>query len=98
MVIKKEHDKFYATVCYAVDEGCIDMVDNGEAIGIDMNVGRFATSEGEIKRLPDFGKLEAKRRRYQHRMARQRQGSYKQGIKPSNRYRKTHQRASKISR
>ncbi len=98
VVIKREEDKFYATVCYEVSEGLIQVTDNGQALGIDMNVGQFATSEGEIKHLPDVKTLEAKRNRYQRRMARQQRPIHKQGIKPSNRYLKTRKRAKKAAR
>ena len=36
VVIKREEDKFYATVCYEVSEELIAVTDNGKAIGIDM--------------------------------------------------------------
>ena len=97
VVVKKESDKFYAIVCYAVDEKDLRKVDNGKVIGIDMNVGQFATSEGQLRRMPQIDKLQAKLRRYQRMMARRRKPNHKQGIKPSNRYLKAQQRANKTS-
>ncbi|MXZ81523.1 MAG: transposase, partial [Gammaproteobacteria bacterium] len=47
---------------------------------------------------PDMARLEARKRRYQRRMARQQKPSRKQGIKPSNRYLKTRKRVQKVSR
>ena len=97
VVVKKERGKFYAIVCYAVDEAQLPRVDNSKVIGIDMNVGQFATSEGQIRRIPDIEKLQAKLRRYQRMMARRRKPNHNQGIKPSNRYLKAQRRAKKTS-
>ena len=57
-------------MCYKVAEDRIAKVENGKLIGIDMNVGQFATSEGEIRRMPKLDRLEARHRRYQRMMAR----------------------------
>ena len=97
VVVKKENDKFYAIVCYAVDEADLRKVDNSKMIGIDMNVGQFATSEGQIRCMPEMEKLQAKLRRYQRMMARRQKPNHKQGIKPSNRYLKAQRRAKKTS-
>ena len=63
---------------------------NGEVLGIDMNVRQVATSEGYFYFLPDLKKKEARRKKYQKRMARQ--------IKGSNRRKKTRKRLAKVSR
>ena len=97
VVVKKERNKYYAIVCYAVDEAQLPKVDNGKVIGIDMNVGQFATSEGQIRHMPDLEKLQARLRRYQRMMARRQKPNHKQGIKPSNRYLKAQRRAKKTS-
>ena len=98
VVVRKEKDRFYATVCYEVPEEKVLKLANGEAIGIDMNVGQFATSGGEIHALPDVSVLEAKKRRYAKRMARQQKPNHKQGIKPSKRYLKSARRYNKVSK
>ena len=73
--VKRVLGKWYATVCYAVSERDVVRDDNGLAVGVDMNVGQVATSTGDILRLPDLSRLEARRRRYQRRMARYQKGS-----------------------
>ncbi len=98
VVVKKDDDKFYATVCYEVSEEHLAGVDNGKALGIDMNVGQFATSAGELKHMPDVARLEGKKNRYQRQMARRRRPNHKQGIKPSNRYLKARKRCRKAMR
>ena len=73
-VFKCEPDgKWFCTVFYEV--AVEERDDDGSAIGVDRNVGQCATSEGDIHRLPDSERLEARRRRYQRRMARQKRGS-----------------------
>ena len=95
VVVKSEGSKFYATVCYAVDQ--VPSNQNGKVIGIDRNVRQFATSEGELCYLPDVSTLEARRRRYQRMMARRTKPNRKQGIRPSNRYLRARQLAAKTS-
>ena len=95
VVVKSEGSKFYATVCYAVDQ--VPSNQNGKVIGIDRNVRQFATSEGELCYLPDVSTLEARRRRYQRMMARRTKPNRKQGFKPSNRYLRAKQLAAKTS-
>ncbi len=46
--------------------------DDGTAIGIDMNVGQVAASDGRLFHAPDTRRLEARRRRYQRMVARRR--------------------------
>ena len=105
LVIRKRLDKFYATVCYEVAEDRIAKVENGKLIGIDMNVGQFATSEREVRRMPELDRLEARHRRYQRIMARRQKPKktktkggrviYTEG---SGRYKDTRQKCAKVSR
>ena len=64
--------------------------DNGKILGIDMNVCQIATSDGHFYSLPDLSKKEARRKRYQRRMARQ--------VKGSNRREDTKKKLAKVSR
>lgn len=77
-VVKRINGKWYCTVFYEVPE--ISVADNGIVVGIDRNVGQIALSTGEIIRLPDTARLEAKRRRYQRIMARRTKGSKRRNI------------------
>ena len=72
-VVKQVGGKWYATVCYRV--AAVERPDDGTAVGIDMNAGQVATSDGEIHRASDTNRLEARKRRYQREMARQKRGS-----------------------
>ena len=72
-IFKAEGGKWFCTVFLEVSAR--PRRDDGSAIGVDRNVGQCALSTGEIVRLPDLSKLEAQRRRYQRRMARQVKGS-----------------------
>lgn len=71
--VKQVQRKWYCTVSYQVD--LPERTDDGTVIGVDRNVSQIATSDGETIHLPDTKRLEARRRRYQRRMARQRKGS-----------------------
>ena len=71
-VFKREGGKWYCTVFYQV--AIAERTNDGELVGVDLNAGQCATSEGKIIRLPDTSGLEARRRRYQRRMARQVKG------------------------
>ncbi len=103
VVIQQEDNRLYATVSYQMET--IQRNDNGKAIGVDMNVRQFATSEGEIRRMPRLDRLEARRRRYQRMMAR-RQKPRKQKdrdgnilyISGSKRYEQARLKASRASR
>ena len=95
VVVTKESDRFFATVCYDVGE--VELNDNGRSVGIDMNVGQFATSDGEIRRAPDCRKQEAKGNRYKRMMARRQGPDRKKGIKASNRYLAVRAKAKKAS-
>lgn len=75
-VLKRVNGKWTATVCYAV--AAAPRPDDGMVTGIDMNAGQIAASDGRSARLlhaPDQHRLEARKRRYQRRMARQVRGS-----------------------
>ena len=71
--LKREGGKWYAVVCYAVTVA--ESEDDGTAIGVDMNAGQVATSDGRIHRMPDMARLEARKRRYQRMVARRKRGS-----------------------
>ena len=70
--------KWFATIGYEVE--LPEPADNGLAIGVDMNCGQVATSTGCILRAPDVTRLEARRKRYQRRMARCKKGSKRREI------------------
>ncbi len=72
-VLKREAGRWYAVVCHAV--AVAQPEDDGTAIGIDMNVGQVAASDGRLFHAPDTRRLEARRRRYQRMVARGRRGS-----------------------
>lgn len=72
-VFTPEGGKWFCTVFYEVVPQ--PQPDDGEAVGVDRNVGQCALSTGEIIRLPDLARHEAHKRRYQRRMARQVKGS-----------------------
>ena len=65
--------RWYATICCRVNEE--HTVHNGHAIGGDRNVGQVADSDGEISRMHDVSRLEAKLRRHRLRLSRTRKGS-----------------------
>lgn len=88
--------KFYATVCYALET--LPKNENGKVVGIDMNVGQFATSAGEIRHKPEVEKLAAKRRRLQRKLARRQGPNRSQGQQPSKRYLLVRSRYAKVSR
>ena len=72
-VFKRDGGKWFCTVFYEV--AINPRPDDGAVVGVDRNVGQCALSTGEIIRLPDVARLEARKRRYQRRMARQTKGS-----------------------
>ena len=72
-VVKRDCGKWYAVVCYEI--AAVERQDDGTAVGVDMNAGQVATSAGDIHRLPDLRRLEARKRRYQRKMAGQKRGS-----------------------
>ena len=73
--IKQEGRKWYAYVCYEITVPRVRMCDLKTAVGIDMNVGQVALSNGELIHQPDVSKYEARKKRYQRKMSRQKRGS-----------------------
>ena len=71
VVVRRVCGKWYAVLCHRVPDDLVATADNGRAIGLDMNIGQVATSEGEFIHSPDLRRLEARRRRLQRRMQRQ---------------------------
>ena len=71
--LKLERGRWYAVVCYGIP--AVEREDDGSAIGVDMNAGQVADSEGNIYRFPDMRRLEARKRRYQRMVARRKRGS-----------------------
>ena len=71
-VFKPEGGKWFCTVFYEVRADARE--EEGTAVGVDRNVGQCALSTGDIIRMPDVARLEARKRRYQRRMARQVKG------------------------
>ncbi|MXZ48766.1 MAG: transposase [Candidatus Dadabacteria bacterium] len=88
--IRLRHDghRWRAFVSYEVEVE--RRPDDGEVLGVDMNVRQIATSDGDFYFLPDLKKKEARRKRYQRRMARQ--------LKGSGRRRDTKKKLAKVSR
>ena len=72
-MVKRVDGRWYAIVCYRL-QGWV-APDNGRCIGVDCNVRQVADSEGEIHRLPDVARLEAKERRHRRALSRKRKGS-----------------------
>ncbi len=72
-VFTPEGNKWFCTVFYEVSAAAHE--DDGLSVGVDRNVGQCALNSGEIIHIPDMKRLEARRRRYQRRMARQMKGS-----------------------
>ncbi len=72
-VIKQRCGKWYATVCYSV--ASVERPDDGTVTGLDMNVRQVAASDGRLFQAPKTRRLEARRRRYQKKLARQVRGS-----------------------
>ena len=72
VVLRHDGHRWRAFVSYEVE---VEKWDDGEVLGVDMNVRQIATSDGDFYFLPDMEKKEARRKRYQRRMARQVKGS-----------------------
>ena len=88
VVLRHDGHRWRAFVFYEVKVE--EKVGSGEVLGVDMNVHQIATSDGHFYFLPDLRKKEARRRKYQRRMARQ--------VKGSNRRDRTKKRLAKVSR
>ena len=71
--VKRVNGKWYCVVVYKVST--VDRPDNGLALGVDMNCGQVAASTGDLLRMPDMARLQARKRRYQRMVARRRKGS-----------------------
>ena len=87
-VLRHDGHRWRAFVSYEVEVE--QKPDNGEVLGVDMNVRQVATSDGNFYFLPDLKKKEARRKRYQRRMARQVEGS--------NRRKDTKKKIAQVSR
>ncbi len=87
VVLRHDGHRWRAFVSYEVEVE--EKMDDGEVLGVDMNVRQIATSDGDFYHLPDLKKKEAKRKRYQRRMARQ--------VKGSNRRKDTKKKLRKVS-
>ncbi len=92
VTIKRECGRWHAVIRYKVPAHEVERIDDGRAVGVDMNVAQVATSDGEIIRLDDarLERLECRKRRYQRRMERQ--------VIKSKRREVTKQRLSKVCR
>ncbi|MCY4379498.1 MAG: transposase [Candidatus Dadabacteria bacterium] len=73
VVLRHDGHRWRAFVSYEVEVE--KRPDDGEILGVDMNTRQVATSDGHFYFLPDLKKKEARRKRYQRRMARQVKGS-----------------------
>lgn len=87
-VLRHDGHRWRAFVSYEVEVE--QRPDDGEVLGVDMNVHQIATSDGHFYFLPDLKKKEARRKRYQRRMARQ--------VKGSNRREDSRKKLAKTSR
>ena len=65
-----------AIVCMKIDTPI--RPDDGRELGVDMNVGQVADSDGEIHYMPDLARLDARRKRHQRRADRCQKGSNRQ--------------------
>ncbi len=94
--IKEENGNWYAYIVYNVEitDKPHDVSDAG--VGIDRNTGNIALSDGRMFTPPDVSKKERRRIKYQRYMARQQEPCRKQGIKPSNRWKKTKKKHDRI--
>ena len=88
VVLRHDGHRWRAFVFYEVEVE--KRPDDGEILGVDMNARQVATSDGHFYFLPDLRKKEARRKRYQRRMARQ--------VKGSNRRKDTKKKLRKVSR
>ena len=88
VVLRHDGHRWRAFVSYEVEAE--RRPDDGEILGVDMNTRQVATSDGDFHHLPDLKKKEARRKRYQRRMARQ--------VKGSNRRKDTKKKLAKVSR
>ena len=71
--VRREGRRWYAVVCFEVNRE--HTVHNGHVVGVDRNVRQVADSDGEIHRMPDLERLNAKVRRHQRALSRKKKGS-----------------------
>ena len=88
VVLRHDGNRWRAFVFYEIEVE--QRLDDGEFLGVDMNARQVATSDGHFYFMPDLKKKEARRKRYQRRIARQ--------IKGSNRRKDTKKKLAKVSR
>ncbi len=87
-VLRHDGRRWRAFVSYEIEVE--EKMDDGETLGVDMNVRQIATSDGDFYHLPDLEKKEKRREWYQRKMARQ--------VKGSNRRKDTKKKLREISR
>ena len=90
-VVKRVGRRWLASVCDEVE--AVQRPDDGRVVGVDRNAGQVTIAGGEAAQIvhgPSQDRLEARRRRYQRRMARQHRGS--------NRRNRTRRRLAKTGR
>ena len=88
VVLRHDGHRWRAFVFYEIE--IEQRLDDSEVLGVDMNVRQVATSDGHFYFLPDLKKKEARRKRYQRKMARQ--------IKGSSRRKDTKKKLAEVSR
>ena len=88
VVLRHDGHRWRAFVFYEVEVE--KRPDDGEVLGVDMNVHQVATSDGHFYFLPDLEKKERRRKHYQRKMVRQ--------VKGSNRRKDTKKKLAKVSR
>ncbi|MCY4379145.1 MAG: transposase, partial [Candidatus Dadabacteria bacterium] len=88
VVLRHDGHRWRAFVFYEVEVE--QRLDDSEILGVNMNTRQVATSDGHFYFLPDLKKKEARRKRYQRRMARQ--------VKGSGRRKDTKKKLAKVSR
>jgi len=77
VVLRHDGHRWRAFVSYEIEVE--EKMDDGEVLGVDMNVRQIATSDGDFYHLPDLEKKEKRRKWYQRKMARQVKGSNRRG-------------------
>ena len=88
VVLRHDGHRWRAFVSYEVEVE--EKTDDGEVLGVDMNVRQIATSDGDFYHLPDLEKKEKRKKWYQRKMARQ--------VRGSNRRKDTKKKLRKVSR
>ena len=88
VVLRYDGRRWRAFIFYEVEVE--ERTDDGKVLGVDMNVRQVADSDGHFYFLPDLRSKEARKKKYQRRMARQ--------VKGSNRRKDTKKKLGKVSR